>query len=176
MLAALYKYTNMRTLFGIIMLALVEWRAARAAAAPPASRYLSSIGWSWSQRRSEYDLLRARERAHILEGLVKALDIIDRIIKLIRTSSDTDAARKGLISDLRFSDLQAQAILEMPLRRLTQLDRKKLEDELAEKRKIIKFLEDLLKNPIKILGVIKDELLVAQGALWRRPAHVDSDQ
>jgi DNA gyrase subunit A len=110
------------------------------------------------KKRSEFDLQQAKARAHILEGLVKALDIIDRIIKLIRASRDTDAARKGLMQQFRFSELQANAILDMPLRRLTQLDRKKLEEELAEKRKLIKYLEDLLKNPIKILSVIKDEL------------------
>jgi DNA gyrase subunit A len=156
-LAALYKYTNMRTTFGIIMLALVNGEPR----VLPLKRMLTVFiehRIVVVKRRSEFDLTRARERAHILEGLVKALDMIDRIIKLIRASKDTDTARKGLVSDLRFSEIQAQAILDMPLRRLTQLDRRKLEEELAEKRKLIKFLEDLLKNPIKILDVIKGEL------------------
>ncbi len=156
-LAALYKYTNMRTSFGIIMLALVNGEPR----VLPLKRMLTVFiehRITVVKRRSEFDLVRARERAHILEGLVKALGMIDRIIKLIRSSKDTDTARKGLISTFRFSDVQAQAILDMPLRRLTQLDRRKLEEELADKRKLIKYLEDLLKNPIKILGVIKDEL------------------
>ncbi len=110
------------------------------------------------RRRSEYDLARARERAHILDGLVKALDIIDQIIRLIRRSRDTDAARLALVKQLKFTEAQATAILEMPLRRLAALERKKLEDELAEKRKLIKYLADLLAHPAKMLGVIRDEL------------------
>jgi DNA gyrase subunit A len=157
-LAALYKYTNMRTSFGIIMLALVNGEP-RVLSLRKMLQVFLEHRVIVIKKRSEFDLEEAKRRAHILEGLVRALDMIDRIIKLIRSSRDTDTARKGLISELKFSEVQAQAILEMPLRRLTQLDRKKLEEELAEKRKLIKFLEDLLKNPIKILSVIKDELL-----------------
>ncbi len=157
-LAALYKYTNMRTTFGIIMLALVNGEPRILSLRKMLQVYIEHRVIV-IKKRSEFDLEEAKRRAHILEGLVKALDMIDRIIKLIRGSRDTDAARKGLIGELKFSDVQAQAILEMPLRRLTQLDRKKLEDELAEKRKLIKLFEDLLKNPIKILDVIKEELL-----------------
>ncbi len=156
-LAALYKYTNMRTTFGIIMLALVNGEP-RILSLRKMLQVFIDHRVVVIKRRSEYDLAEAQRRAHILEGLVRALDMIDRIIKLIRGSRDTETAKAGLIKDLKFSEVQAQAILDMPLRRLTQLDRKKLEDELAEKRKLIKFLEDLLKNPIKILGVIKDEL------------------
>lgn len=157
-LSALYKHTAMRTSFGVIMLALVNGEPR----VLPLRRMLQVFiehRLIVIKRRSEFDLEEARRRAHILEGLVKALSIIDRIIKLIRGSRDTDAARRGLIQQFKFSEVQAQAILDMPLRRLTQLDRKKLEEELAEKRKLIKYLEDLLKNPIKILGVIKEELL-----------------
>jgi DNA gyrase subunit A len=157
-LAALYKYTVMRTSFGIIMLALVNGEP-RILSLRKMLQVFIEHRVIVIKRRSEYDLEEAKRRAHILEGLVRALDMIDRIIKLIRSSRDTDTAKKGLIGELKFSEVQAQAILDMPLRRLTQLDRKKLEEELAEKRKLIKFLEDLLKNPIKILGVIKDELL-----------------
>ena len=156
-LASLYKYTNMRTTFGIIMLALVNGEP-RILSLRKMLQVFIDHRVVVIKRRSEYDLAEAARRAHILEGLVRALDMIDRIIKLIRGSRDTEAAKAGLIKDLKFSEVQAQAILDMPLRRLTQLDRKKLEDELAEKRKQIKFLEDLLKNPIKILGVIKEEL------------------
>ncbi len=156
-LSALYKHTAMRTSFGVIMLALVNGEPRIL----PLRRMLQVFiehRLVVIKRRSEFDLDEAQRRAHILEGLVKALDIIDEIIKLIRTSRDTDAARRGLIQRFQFSEVQAQAILDMPLRRLTQLDRKRLEEELAEKRKLIKYLEDLLKNPIKILGVIKEEL------------------
>ncbi|MFC1464407.1 MAG: DNA topoisomerase (ATP-hydrolyzing) subunit A [Candidatus Brachytrichaceae bacterium NZ_4S206] len=156
-LSALYKHTAMRTSFGVIMLALVNGEPRIL----PLRRMLQVFiehRLIVIKRRSEFDLDEAKRRAHILEGLVKALDIIDKIIKLIRTSRDTDAARRGLIQQFKFSEAQAQAILDMPLRRLTQLDRKRLEEELAEKRKLIKYLEDLLKNPIKILGVIKEEL------------------
>ncbi|HEY3340833.1 MAG TPA: DNA topoisomerase (ATP-hydrolyzing), partial [Anaerolineae bacterium] len=157
-LAALYKYTAMKGTFGVIMLALVDGEPR----VLPLKRLLQVFldhRREIVRRRSEYDLARARERAHILEGLVKALDIIDQIIKLIRASRDTDAARHGLMARFKFSELQATAILEMPLRRLAALERKKLEDELAEKRKLIRFLEDLLAHPAKVLGVIKDELL-----------------
>ncbi len=157
-LAALYKHTAMRTSFGVIMLALVNGEPR----VLPLRRMLQVYIEHRVQvirRRSEFDLEAARQRAHILEGLVRALDVIDQIIKLIRTSRDTETARRGLIQKFNFSEAQAQAILDMPLRRLTQLDRKRLEEELEEKRKLIRYLEDLLKNPIKILGVIKDELL-----------------
>jgi DNA gyrase subunit A len=161
-LAALYKYTNMRTSFGIIMLALVNGEP-RILSLKRMLQVFIEHRLTVVRRRSEFDLERAHERAHILEGLVKALDSIDVIIKLIRTSRDSDAARRGLIDKLSFSEVQAHAILEMPLRRLTQLDRHKLEEELAEKRKLIKFFEDLLKHPIKILSTIKNELAELRG-------------
>jgi DNA gyrase subunit A len=156
-LAALYKYTAMKGTFGVIMLALVNGEP-RVLPLRKALQVFVDHRREIVRRRSEYDLARARERAHILEGLVKALDIIDQIIKLIRGSRDTDAARQGLIKTLHFTELQANAILEMQLRRLAALERKKLEEELAEKRKLIKYLEDLLAHPAKILGAIKEEL------------------
>ncbi len=157
-LAGLYKYTAMKGTFGVTMLALVDGEPR----VLPLRRLLHVFiehRREIVRRRSEYDLLRAKERAHILEGLVKALDIIDQIIKLIRASRDTDAARHGLIHKFKFTEAQANAILEMQLRRLAALERKKLEDELAEKRKLIKYLEDLLAHPNKILGVIRDEIM-----------------
>ena len=157
-LAGLYKYTAMKGTFGVTMLALVDGEPR----VLPLKRLLQVFiehRREIVRRRSEYDLMRAKERAHILEGLVKALDIIDQIIKLIRGSRDTDAARHGLITKFKFTELQANAILDMQLRRLAALERKKLEDELAEKRKLIKFLEDLLAHPNKVLGVIRDELM-----------------
>ena len=162
-LAALYKYTVMRSTFGVIMLALVPDATGRLEPRVLPLRRLLHIYIEHRReivrRRSEFDLAKALERAHILEGLVRALDMIDRIVKLIRASRDTEIARRGLIDELKFSELQANAILEMPLRRLAALERKKLEEELAEKRKLIKFLEDLLAHPVKMLDVIRDELL-----------------
>lgn len=157
-LAALYKYTAMKGTFGVIMLALVDGEPKVLSLKRLLNVFIEHRRVI-VQKRTEFDLAKFRARAHILEGLVRALDMIDRIIKLIRASKDTEAAKFGLVSDLSFSELQAQAILDMPLRRLAALERKKLEDELAEIRKNIKYLEDLLDKPYKILGVIKDELL-----------------
>jgi len=157
-LASLYKYTAMKGTYGVIMLALVDGEP-RVLPLKKLLQVFIEHRREIVRRRSEYDLARARDRAHILEGLVKALDIIDQIIKLIRASRDTDLARAGLIKTFGFSELQANAILEMPLRRLAALERKKLEEELAEKRKLMKFFEDLLAHPAKMLGVIKDELI-----------------
>ena len=157
-LAALYKYTAMKGTYGVIMLALVEGEP-RVLPLKKLLHVFIEHRREIVRRRSEYDLARARDRAHILEGLVKALDAIDQIIKLIRASRDTDAARAALIKTLGFSEAQANAILEMPLRRLAALERKKLEEELADRRKLIRLLEDLLAHPAKMLGVIKDELV-----------------
>jgi DNA gyrase subunit A len=156
-LAALYKHTAMKGTFGVIMLSLVDGEP-RVLPLKKLLQVFVEHRREIVRRRSEYDLARAQERAHILEGLVKALDIIDQIIRLIRGSRDTDAARQGLIKTLKFSELQANAILEMPLRRLAALERKKLEEELAERRKEIRYFEELLAHPAKMLGVIKDEL------------------
>ena len=157
-LAALYKYTSMRQSFGVIMLALVDGEP-RVLSLKHLLKVFIEHRQEIVRRRSEFDLAKAKARAHIVEGLVKAIDIIDKIIKLIRASKDTDTARKGLIDQFQFSEIQANAILEMQLRRLAQLERKRLEDELAELRKLIKALEDLLKHPEKMLQVIRDELM-----------------
>jgi DNA gyrase subunit A len=111
------------------------------------------------KRRTEFDLRRAEEREHILLGLKKALDHIDRIIKLIKQSKDVDAARAGLMKEFKFSELQSNAILEMKLQKLAGLERKKIEDELAAIQDLIKKLKDILAHPKKILTIIKDELL-----------------
>ena len=157
-LGALYKYTSMRQSFGVIMLALVDGEP-RVMSLKNLLKVFIEHRQEIVRRRSEFDLAKAKARAHIVEGLVKAIDIIDKIIKLIRASKDTDTARKGLIDQFQFSEIQANAILEMQLRRLALLERKRLEDELAELRKLIKALEDLLKHPEKMLQVIRDELM-----------------
>ncbi|MEZ4156929.1 MAG: DNA gyrase subunit A [Candidatus Paceibacterota bacterium] len=109
-------------------------------------------------RRAQYDLKKAKEREHVLEGLSKALNTIDKIIDTIKKSKDKDDARANLIKKFKLTEIQANAILEMRLSTLAALERKKIEDELAEKRKLIKSLEELLKSPAKILTLIKNEL------------------
>jgi DNA gyrase subunit A len=111
------------------------------------------------RRRSEYDLKRARDRAHILEGLLRALDILDEVISTIRRSQNAETARTNLVSNFKFTEIQAQAILDMQLRRLAALERRKLQDEHKELLKQIAYLEDLLAHPAKILVVIKEDLL-----------------
>ena len=110
------------------------------------------------KRRTEFDLRKAKEREHILLGLKKALDHIDRVISVIRASKDTATAKFNLMKEFKFSDLQATAILEMKLQKLAGLERKNVELELKEKQELIKSLEALLASPKKMLKVISDEL------------------
>lgn len=110
------------------------------------------------RKRTEFDLKKAEERAHILIGLVKALDVIDKIISTIKKSKDKENAQQNLIKIFKFTILQANAILEMKLQSLAALERQKLEDELKEKRKIIAELKDILEHPKKILGIISSDL------------------
>jgi DNA gyrase subunit A len=109
------------------------------------------------RRRTEYELRKAKERAHILEGLKKALDHIDEVIKTIRGSATREEAFANLIKKFKLTDVQAQAILEMRLQTLAGLERKKIEDELKEKKKLIEELEGILGSTKKILGIIKKE-------------------
>src|SRR5256886_14909086 len=110
-------------------------------------------------RRTQYRIDKAREREHIVEGLVRALDMIDAIIELIRPAADVDAARTGLMEKpFEFSEIQANFILDMQLRRLTQLEGQKLRDELGELLEQIKELESILRSKKKLRTVIKDEL------------------
>ncbi len=110
------------------------------------------------RRRTEFDLKKAEDREHILLGLKKALDHIDEIIALIKKSKDTLSAHTNLMKEFKFSDRQATAILEMKLQRLAGLERKKIEDELKSIQELIKDLKDILKNPGRILTIIKNEL------------------
>ncbi|NQU78114.1 DNA gyrase subunit A [Candidatus Falkowbacteria bacterium] len=110
-------------------------------------------------RRTQYELKKAKDRAHILEGLKKAIDNIDAIIKLIKKSQDKEAAKIALIKKYKFTPIQTDAILEMRLHQLANLERQKIENELKEKRALIKELEALLASPKRILGVIKKEVL-----------------
>ncbi len=156
-LAALFKLTPLRTIFGVSMLALVEGEPRTLSLKKALQHYLEHRQ-EVVRRRTAYELRLAKERAHILEGLLKALSFLDEVIQIIRRSQTTDTARTNLIKRFRFSEAQANAILDLPLKRLAQLERKKLEDEYAEKKKQIKYLESLLASPQKILGVIAQEL------------------
>jgi len=111
------------------------------------------------KRRTEYDLKKAEERAHILQGLKKALDKVDQVIKTIKKSKDKEAAKVNLMKKFKFSEKQTIAILEMKLQQLANLETKKIEDELKEKLKLIKELKLILSSPKKILAVVKKELL-----------------
>jgi DNA gyrase subunit A len=156
-LGLLFKYTPMQSTFGIINLALVDGEP-RLLTLKRMLQLFVEHRQVIVRRRSEFDLARAKERAHILEGLLKAIDNLDEVIRIIRRSADAEAAKEALMKRFRFSELQATAILDMPLRRLAKLEREKLEAEYKEKKALIKYLEDLLKDPKKILGVIRDEM------------------
>lgn len=153
----LYKLTAMQSAFFINMLALVDGQP-RVISLKEALQYFIDFRREVITRRSRFELGVAKERAHILEGLKIALDNIDRVISLIRKSPTAEAARQGLMSTFGLSQVQAQAILDMQLRRLANLERKKLLDEYAEVVKKIAYLEDLLANPRRILSLIKEEV------------------
>jgi DNA gyrase subunit A len=153
---ALLKYTALQSAFSVNMLALVDGEP-RVLSLKRSLQLFVQHRQVVITRRTQYELERARLRAHILEGLKIALDHLDEVIRIIRQSQDADQARERLIKRFKLSEIQATAILDMQLRRLAALERKKIEDELAEVRKRIKYLEDLLKSPKKILGVIQDE-------------------
>ena len=154
----LFKQTPLQQTFGLQSLALVDGE--------PRTLSLRRMLVLFVQhrqeiirRRSEYDLQRARDRAHILEGLLRALDILDQVIDTIRRSQNAETARNNLVNNFKFTVIQAQAILDMQLRRLAALERRKLQEEHKELLKQIAYLEDLLANPAKILQVIKTDLL-----------------
>ena len=153
----LYKYTQLQNTFNSNFVALLNNE--------PKLMTLKNILEEFVKhrqqiviRRTIYLLKKAEERAHILRGLKIALDNLDEVIKLIRASKDADAAKEGLMKKFGLSDLQAQAILDMQLRRLAALERQKIEDELKEILATIADYEDLLKSPKRIIKTVKDEL------------------
>ena len=153
----LYKFTQLQTTFGVINLALVNGVPKCLTLREMLQHYIDHQV-DVVTRRTRFDLKKAQARAHILEGYLLALDNIDEVIHIIR-SSRTDAEASGrLIERFGFTPEQTQAILEMRLRRLTGLSRDQIEEELAGLRRAIAYYEDLLANPVKILGVIKDEM------------------
>ncbi|MDX1994176.1 MAG: DNA gyrase subunit A [bacterium] len=162
-LAALYKLTPLQETFSIRTLALVDSQP-RLLSLKQALRVYLDHRLEIVRRRSEYDMARAKERAHILEGLLKALDNLDEAIRLIRASQTADIARERLMQSFELSELQAQAILDMQLRRLAALERKKIQDEYDEKLKLIEYLEGLLQSPEKMRSVIAEELGVIKSA------------
>jgi DNA gyrase subunit A len=155
----LYSLTDLQKSFHVNMLALVDGIEPKVLNLKAILEYFIDHRRVVVARRTKFDLERAKDRAHILEGLKKALDHIDAVINTIRKSADKDIAHKNLMKRFKLSDKQATAILEMRLQTLAGLERKKIEDELKEKRRLIKELEELLKSPKKILGAIKEELL-----------------
>jgi len=153
----LYKYTPLQSTFGVQMLALVEGEPRLLSLKRALQAYLEHRQVVIT-RRSQYELAKARQRAHILEGLLTALSHLDAVIKTIRESKDVDSARTRLMERFTFSEAQAQAILDLQLRRLAALERQKIEDEHKETLATIATLEDLLAHPKKILGVIQADL------------------
>ncbi|MCK2245123.1 MULTISPECIES: DNA gyrase subunit A [unclassified Crossiella] len=154
----LYKHTQLQTSFGVNMLALVDG-VPRTLRLDQMIRYYVKHQIEVIVRRTKYRLRKAEERAHILRGLVKALDMLDQVIALIRSSATVDIARTGLIELLDVDEIQANAILEMQLRRLAALERQKIVDELGEIELTIADLEDILANPERQRRIIRDELM-----------------
>ena len=154
----LYKYTSLQTSFSVNNIALVKGR--------PMLLNLRDLIHHFVEhrqevvvRRTRYELAEAEKRAHILEGLLIALDHLDEVIRLIRASSTPEEARDGLMTQFGLSEIQARAILDMTLRRLTGLERDKIKDEYAELMKTIDYLKSILADPALQMQIIKDELL-----------------
>ncbi len=156
-LKQLYKHTQMQETFGAIMLALVDNEPKVLNLKQILVHYLKHQK-DVVTRRTQFDLRKAEERAHILEGLRIALDHLDEVIALIRASRTEPIAKEGLMTKFGLSEVQAQAILDMRLRRLTGLERDKIEEEYRELLKTINYLKELLEDERKIYGVIKEEL------------------
>jgi DNA gyrase subunit A len=153
----IYKHTQLEEAFHYNMVALVD--------GVPQTLSLKSFLDEFIdhrkvvvKRRTEFDLMKAEAREHILFGLKKALDHIDEIIKLIKKSKDIEDAKKNLMKAFKFSEIQAQTIVDMKIGRLSGLERQKIEDELKEVQALIKFLKDILSSAKKILGIVKSEL------------------
>ena len=153
----LYKFTSLQTTFGANNLALVDG-VPKCLSLPQMLRHYIDHQVDVVTRRTRYDLKKAQARAHILEGYLMALDHIDEVISIIRSSQTDSEASERLIARFGFTPEQTSAILEMRLRRLTGLERNKIEEELAGLRQAIAYYEDLLAHEEKILGVIKDEM------------------
>ncbi len=154
----LYKHTQLEETFHYNMVALVDGIPQTLSLKVILEEYVKHRG-EVIRRRTAYDLLKAQDREHILLGLKKALDHIDQIIKLIRAAKDVPTAHAALMKEFKFSTLQAQAILDMRLQKLAGLERKKIEDELAELQALIKELQAILKSKERMMKIVKDDLL-----------------
>ncbi len=157
----LYKHTQMQTTFGVILLALVDGQPKVLNLKQMLTEFLS-FRHEIILRRTKFELDKAEKRAHILEGLKIALDNIDEIVALIRKSRDVDTARTNLIKRFKLSEIQAQAILDMRLQRLTGLERKKIEQEYLELIKLIERLKSLLASKSLRMQLVKEELLAVK--------------
>ncbi|HYI23921.1 MAG TPA: DNA gyrase subunit A [Thermomicrobiales bacterium] len=156
----LYKHTSLQQTFGINMLALVErGTQPRVLTLKRAMQEYIDHRQEVITRRTEYDLERARNRAHILEGLKIALDNIEEVIRIIRRSQSTDSARRNLMQSFDLSEIQSNAILDMRLARLAALERQRIEDEYQEILQRIAYLESLLADPLLIRGLIREDLV-----------------
>ncbi len=154
----LYSLTDLQKNFNVNMLALVNGIEPQILNLKSILEHFIEHRKTIITRRTKFDLEKAKDRAHILEGLKKALDNIDAVINTIKKSETREIAHNNLMKRFKLSDKQATAILEMKLQTLAGLERKKIDDELKEKKKLILELEELLKSPKKILGVVKSEL------------------
>lgn len=153
----LYKHTQLQTTFGGIMLSIEDGQPKTMGLKPMLESFVAHRR-EVILRRTRYDLDKAERRAHILEGFLKALDIIDAVVKLIRQSKNRDEAKVGLMEKFEFTEIQANAILDMRLYQLTGLEREKLQEEYAEILKLIEYLNSILRSEKVLLGIIVDEL------------------
>ena len=169
----LYKHTQLQTSYGINFLMLVDGSPRTLGLKEIIEKYIDHQKHV-IYRRCQFDLKRYKDRLHILDGLKIALDNIDRVIKIIRESADDDEAKAGLMSNFALSEVQSQAILDMRLKRLTGLEKSKIEEEIAELEKLVKELEEILASEEKILEVIKSEMLeIKDKYADERRTHID---
>jgi len=152
----LYKHTNLRNSFSVNMIALVDGTP-KMLTLKQALRHYIDFRVEVVRRRAEFDLKKAKARLHVLEGLRIAIDNLDRVIALIRASADVEEARSSLMAEFSLSEIQAQAILDMQLRRLAALEREKIENEYNELLKLVAELEALLSDSVQVLGVVRTE-------------------
>ena len=169
----LYKHTQLQTSYGINFLMLVDGIPRTLGLKEIIDKYIDHQKHV-IYRRCQFDLKRYKDRLHILDGLKIALDNIDRVIKIIRESADDEEAKAGLMSNFALSEVQSQAILDMRLKRLTGLEKSKIEEEIAELEKLVKELEEILASEEKILEVIKTEMLeIKDKYADERRTHID---
>ena len=169
----LYKHTQLQTSYGINFLMLVDGSPRTLGLREIIEKYIDHQKHV-IYRRCQFDLKKYKDRLHILDGLKIALDNIDRVIKIIRESADDEEAKAGLMSNFALSEVQSQAILDMRLKRLTGLEKSKIEEEIAELEKLVKELEEILASEEKILEVIKTEMLeIKDKYADERRTHID---